>query len=66
EPLGCRPGQIWERDPTVYAELAQPHKYSYNYYYFNDNLDKWIEQYETIYGGKYAEIQRRYGKLQFK
>ena len=66
EPMGCRPGQIWERDPGLYAELAQPHKYSFNYRYFEEDLDKWIEEYETIYGGKYAEIQKKYGKLRFK
>lgn len=66
EPLGCRPGQIWERDPRLYSELAQPHRYYFNYNYFDESLDKWIEEYETIYGGKYAEIQKKYGKLQFK
>ncbi|MFC1916345.1 carbon-nitrogen hydrolase family protein [Chloroflexota bacterium] len=66
ELLGCRPGQIWERDPNLYSELAQPHRYSFNYYYFDQYLDKWIEEYETIYGGKYAKIQKEYGKLHFK
>ena len=63
EPLGCRPGQIWERDPGLYAELAQPHRYSLNYHYFEEGLDKWMEEYEAIYGGKYAGIQKKYGKL---
>ena len=66
EPIGCRPGQIWERSPELYAELTQPHKYSFNYRYFDESLDKWIEEYEKIYGGKYAEIQKKYGKLQFR
>jgi len=66
EPLGCRPGQIWERNPELYAELAQPHRYSVDYRYFDKGLDKWIEEYETIYSGKYAEIQKKYGKLKFK
>ena len=65
EPLGCRPGQIWERNPKLYSELAKPHKYSYDYRYFADKLDKWIEDYDKIYGGKYAEIQKKYGKLKF-
>ena len=64
--LGCRPGQIWERDPKLYSELVQPHRYSFNYNYFDENLDKWTEGYEKIYGGKYAGIQKKYGKLQFK
>jgi len=46
--------------------LVQPHKYSFNYKYFDESLDKWTEEYEKIYGGKYAEIQKKYGKLQFK
>ena len=65
-PLGCRPGQIWERDPELYAELAQPHKYSLDYRYFEEDLDKWIEEYKTIYKGKYADIQKKYGKLNFR
>jgi len=66
EPMGCRPGQIWERDPKLYSELVQPHRYSFNYKYFDESLDKWTEGYETIYGGKYAGIQKKYGKLHFK
>jgi len=64
--FGCRPGQIWERNPELYSELAKPHKYSFNYRYFEKDLDKWVEEYERIYGGKYAEIQKKYGKLRFK
>ncbi len=66
EPMGCRPGQIWERDPKLYSELAQPHRYSFNYHYFEESLDKWIEQYDTIYRGKYTGLQKKYGKLQFR
>jgi predicted amidohydrolase len=66
EPLGCRPGQIWERNPQLFLELAQPHRYSYNYQYFTENLDKWISEYERIYGGRYAEIQKKHGKLKFQ
>lgn len=65
EPIGCRPGQIWERRPELYAELAQPHRYSFNYRYFDESVDSWTEDYEKIYGGKYADIQRKRGKLQF-
>ncbi|MFC2001030.1 carbon-nitrogen hydrolase family protein [Chloroflexota bacterium] len=66
EPIGCRAGQTWERRPEIYTELTRPHKYAFNYDYFEESLDKWIEEYEKIYGGKYAEIQKKYGKLQFK
>ncbi len=67
EPTGCRPGQIWERRPEIYAELAQPHRYSFNYHYFEEgHLDKWIDEYEKIYGGKYGAIQKKYGKLKFR
>ena len=66
EPMGCRPGQIWERDPGLYAELAQPHQYSFNYRYFDKDLDQWVEEYDRIYAGKYADIQREYGRLQFR
>lgn len=66
EPIrGCRSAQIYERDPSLYSELAQPHKYSFNYHYFENGLDKWTEEYERVYGGKYAEIQKKYGKLHF-
>jgi len=66
EPLGCRPGQIWERNPKLYSELAQPHRFSFNYRYFDESLDEWIEEYAKIYGGKYTDIQKRQGKLHFK
>jgi predicted amidohydrolase len=66
KPTGCRPGQIWERRPELYKELCETHKYSFNYLYYRDNLDAWIEEYDRkIYGGKYKEIQKRYGKLTF-
>jgi len=65
KPLGCRPGQIWERNPKLYEELTKPHKYSYNYHYFDEDLDAWIKEYDKIYGGKYRRILDKYGKLRF-
>lgn len=67
EPLGCRPGQIWERNPKLFSDLVRPSKYSLDYFYFRRNLDNWIDQYDKrIYGGKYQKIQQKYGKLVFK
>ena len=65
EPLGCRPGQICERNPQLFSELSQPHKFSYDYNYYNESLDKWTADYDRIYGGKYSDIQKKYGKLKF-
>lgn len=66
EPLACRPGQIWERRPELYAELCIHHKYSFNYNYYKEGLDKWIDEYERIYGGQYRNLQKKFGKLKFK
>jgi len=67
KPVSCRPGQIWERRPEIYKELCEPHNYSFNYSYFKDGLDTWVDEYDRkIYGGKYRDIQKRHGKVTFK
>jgi|GEM_PF-1181240 len=66
EPMGTRPGQIWERNPKLYKDLTKPHKYSYDYRYFDKSLDKWLDDYDKIYGKDYRQrILKKYGKLQF-
>ena len=64
-PLGCRPGQIWERDPALFRELAEPHRYSFNYGYAREGLDAWEKEYEWIYEGRYREIRDRRGAFRF-
>lgn len=66
EPLGCRPGQIWERNPQLYAELAEPHRFSFDYGYYAKNIDSWVDEYQKLYSDKYSEIQRKRGKLRFE
>lgn len=63
EPIGCRPGQIWERRPELYAELAQPHQYSFDYNYHERDLDAWIDEYDRIYGGRYRALRERHQLL---
>ncbi|MDY6764838.1 MAG: hypothetical protein SV377_04000 [Halobacteria archaeon] len=47
--------------------MVKPSKYSFNYDYYEEDLDKWLEEYERIYGdGEYEKIQEEYGKLEFK
>lgn len=67
ESIGCRPGQIWERNPELFSDLAQPSKYSFNYEYFADGLDAWVDEYdEKIYDGTYRRIHEEYGRLKFR
>ena len=67
-PLGCRPGQIWERYPALYKELTGPSRYSYDYEYWREgDLDAWIPEYDRIYEGGYQRILKKYGgPFQFK
>ena len=65
KPLGCRPGQIWERFPERYRELCEPSPFSFNYRYLDENLDAWEKDYQRIYRGDYERIRKIYGKLQF-
>ncbi len=67
-PLGCRPGQIWERYPALYKELTEPSPYSYDYEYWREgDLDAWIPEYDRIYEGDYQSILKKYGgPFQFK
>ena len=67
-PLGCRPGQIWERYPALYKELTGPSRYSYDYEYWREgDLDAWIPEYDRIYEGDYERILKKYGApFQFK
>ena len=61
-PIGCRPGQIYERDPSLYKELCEPSPYSLDYEYWrNGNLDGWIAEYDRIYEGDYKRILKQYG-----
>ncbi|MFQ5896565.1 MAG: carbon-nitrogen hydrolase family protein [Nitrospinota bacterium] len=61
-PLGCRPGQFFERYPALYKELAEPSPYSYDYEYWREgDLDSWIAEYERIYEGDYERILEKYG-----
>ena len=67
KPLGCRPGQIWERNPELYKRLSEPSPYSYNYEYWRESPDKWIEEYERIYQGDYARVlDKSGGPFKFK
>ncbi|MCC7484695.1 MAG: carbon-nitrogen hydrolase family protein [Burkholderiales bacterium] len=67
-PIGCRPGQIYERDPALYRELAEPSPYSYDYRYWEEgSLDGWLREYDRIYQGDYRRILEHYGgPFQFK
>lgn len=66
-PIGCRPGQIYERDPSLYKELTEPSPYSMNYEYGKGgNMNSWIDDYNKIYQGDYQRIQTKYGALRFK
>jgi len=61
-PIGCRPGQIYERDPALYRELAEPSPYSLNYRYWEEgSLDGWQREYDRIYEGDYQRILKKYG-----
>lgn len=61
-PIGCRPGQIYERYPALYRELAEPSPYSYDYEYWRDgNLDAWVAEYDRIYQGDYQRILKKSG-----
>lgn len=61
-PTGCRPGQIYARDPALYRELAEPSPYSFNYRYWEEgHLDSWLREYERIYEGDYQRILEKYG-----
>jgi predicted amidohydrolase len=67
-PIGCRPGQIYERYPALYKRLAEPSPYSYDYEYWREgDLDNWLPEYERIYQGDYKRILDKYGApFQFK
>jgi hypothetical protein len=61
-PIGCRPGQIYERDPSLYRELAEPSPYSFDYRYWEEGtLDGWLREYDRIYEGGYRRILEKYG-----
>lgn len=62
--IGSRPGQIWERNPELYEELAEESEYSLDYEYYAEELDSWIEDYERIYDD-YEAILDEYGMFQF-
>ena len=60
--IGCRPGQIYERNPALYKELAEPSPYSYNYDYWREgDLDSWIQEYEKIYRGGFRRVVEKFG-----
>ncbi len=61
QPIGCRPGQIYERYPELYRELAEPSPYSYDYEYWRKDLDAWIAEYDRIYQGDYERVLKKYG-----
>ncbi len=61
-PIGCRPGQIFERNPALYKELAEPSPYAYDYEYWREgNLDNWLGEYDRIYEGDYQRILKKSG-----
>ncbi len=61
--IGCRPGQIWERNPALYKELAEPSRYSFDYEYWREgDMDAWITEYDRIYEGDYQRILKKAGK----
>ncbi len=61
-PLGCRPGQIYERNPDLYKALAEPSPYSLDYEYWREgDMDSWIAEYDRIYEGDYQRILKKYG-----
>ena len=68
QPIGCRPGQIFERYPALYKELSEPSKFSYDYEYWRKgDLDSWITEYDRRYEGDYKRILEKYGApFQFK
>ena len=67
-PIGCRPGQIFERYPALYKKLAEPSKFAYDYEYWREgDLDAWLPEYDRIYQGDYKRILKKYGgPFQFK
>ena len=65
--VGTRAGQIWERRPEVFGELAEPSEYAFDYDYAERGLDAWLEEYDRIYrDGEHERMRERYGLLQFK
>ena len=61
-PIGCRPGQIFERYPALYKKLAEPSPYAYDYEYWREGgLDAWLPEYDRIYQGDYKRILKKYG-----
>lgn len=67
-PIGCRPGQIFERYPALYKELSGASPYSYDYEYWREgDLDAWLPEYDRIYEGDYKRIIEKFGApFQFK
>ncbi len=61
KPIGCRPGQIFERYPEIYKRLAERSPYSYDYLYWREDLEGWLKEYDRIYQGDYARILKKYG-----
>ncbi|MFQ5913711.1 MAG: nitrilase-related carbon-nitrogen hydrolase, partial [Nitrospinota bacterium] len=61
KPLGCRPGQLFERYPELYRKLTEPSPFSFNYRYWEKGLDTWQEDYGRIYGGDYDRILTKSG-----
>ncbi len=61
-PVGCRPGQIFERYPALYKELAEASSFSFDYEYWREgDLDSWLGEYDRIYEGDYERILKKYG-----
>ncbi|MFC1491044.1 carbon-nitrogen hydrolase family protein [Nitrospinota bacterium] len=59
--IGTRPGQIWERRPELYKPLCEPSPYSFDYMYWEEDLDAWKKDYDRIYQGEYRAIEERFG-----
>lgn len=67
-PIGCRPGQIYERYPAIYKKLAEPSPYSFDYEYWREgDLESWIAEYDRLYQGDYKRILKKFGEpFQFR